>query len=425
MADETEQQLREKIASQMASIANLAPLRSIVDETGLSSPETKAWAQLIKELSDNEEQLELLLESKRVAAVVRLQDELRPPLDSEDCPICLETIKHVNATKIRRFYCCGGFTCKQCCDEHEAKYSAEGFDEMYRGKCPLCRAKIPREGDSKEIGTKLLKHANKGRAWAQMKLGSWYSTGTNGFALDRQKGLQLLEQAADQRYPDALFMMALAYSGEILERDESKYMYYLKEAADLGQQGAQKELATAYNRQNNEEEKTIHYATLAASQNMSAACGMLGHLFMRAECGLTESLILAKHYSEKYFEDAVEGDPCTPVSAFNLSLALFHLSFKRYEGILEIPGHSPIPKSLFWARRALEGDLPVETNDSVIKFISMVENEAKSHCTNCRKEAGCSSFKRCVRCLGAWYCGKECQVQHWKAGHKLDCIKRK
>jgi len=293
---------------------------------------------------------------------------------------------------------------------------------MYRNKCPLCREQMPIEGDYKEIGTMILKHANKGRAWAQMQLGTWYLRGMNGFALDKQKGLQLLEQAADQRDPDALFMMALAYSGEMLERDESKYMYYLKEAADLGQQGAQKELATAYNRQNNEEEKILHYATLAASQSMSAACGMLGHLFMRAECGLTESLILAKHYSEKYFEDTVEGDPCTPVSAFNLSLALFHLSFKRYEGIMEIPGHSPIPKSLFWARRALKVD---PTNDFVIKFISMVENEAKSHCTNCRKKVGCSSLKRCVRCLGAWYCGKECQVQHWKNGHKFDCIKSK
>eukprot|EP00984_Skeletonema_dohrnii_P024012 scaffold13118_cov79-Skeletonema_dohrnii-CCMP3373.AAC.2 len=70
MADEMEQQLREKIASQKASIANLPTLTSIVHETGVSSPETKARAQLIKELSDNEEQLELLLESERVAAVV-------------------------------------------------------------------------------------------------------------------------------------------------------------------------------------------------------------------------------------------------------------------------------------------------------------------------------------------------------------------
>eukprot|EP00984_Skeletonema_dohrnii_P026128 scaffold15425_cov141-Skeletonema_dohrnii-CCMP3373.AAC.1 len=86
MADEMEQQLREKIASQKASIANLPTLTSIVDETGLSSPETKARAQLIKELSGNEEKLELLIESKRVAAVVRLQDKLHPPQNSEDCP---------------------------------------------------------------------------------------------------------------------------------------------------------------------------------------------------------------------------------------------------------------------------------------------------------------------------------------------------
>ena len=102
MADETEQQLREKIASQNTTIANLPTLRSIIDETGLTSPETKARAQLIKELSDNEEKLELLIESKRVAAVVRLQDELHPPQNSEDCPICFETIKHVNCTTIVR-----------------------------------------------------------------------------------------------------------------------------------------------------------------------------------------------------------------------------------------------------------------------------------------------------------------------------------
>jgi len=108
-----EQQLREKIASQKASIVNLPTLRSIVEETGLTSPETKARAQLIKELSDNEEQLELLIESKRVAAVVRLQDELHPPLDSDDCPICLETVKHVNFMTISRFGCCGGLISMQ------------------------------------------------------------------------------------------------------------------------------------------------------------------------------------------------------------------------------------------------------------------------------------------------------------------------
>jgi len=51
---------------------------------------TKSVVEHIKELSDNEEKLELLIESKRVAAAVRLQDELHPPQNSEDCPICFE-----------------------------------------------------------------------------------------------------------------------------------------------------------------------------------------------------------------------------------------------------------------------------------------------------------------------------------------------
>jgi len=414
MADEMEQQLREKIAVQKGLIANLPTLTSIVRETGLSSSETKERAQLIKDLSDNEEQLELLLESKRVAAAVRLQDELHPPQNSEDCPICLETIKHVNCMAIIRLFCCGGWICKQCSNERNAKYKAEKIDDMFRGKCPLCRERMPIEGDHKKIGTMILKHANKGRAWAQMKLGSWYLIGMHGFALDKEKGLQLIEESADQRYPDALLKLALVYKGGALEWDESKYMYYLKEAADLGHQSAQRMLGISYKECSNEKEH-LHYTTLAASQGDPNACGKLGAYFINAGCSLTKSLVLAKHYSEKNAEDEL--------SAYIFSLALFQLSNERYEGFLGIPGHSPIPTILFWARKAQESELlPIQ--GEATELISMVENKAKSHCANCRKEAEGSSFKRCVRCLGAWYCGKECQVQHWKAGHKIDCTER-
>jgi len=57
----------------------------------------------------------------------------------------------------------------------------------------------------------------------------------------------LIEELADQRDPDGLFEMALACKEGTLERNESRYMYYLIEAADLGQQDAQEELATDYN----------------------------------------------------------------------------------------------------------------------------------------------------------------------------------
>mmetsp|Transcript_18797 Transcript_18797/g.32053 ORF Transcript_18797/g.32053 Transcript_18797/m.32053 type:complete len:189 (+) Transcript_18797:436-1002(+) len=164
------------------------------------SPETKARAQLIKELSDNEEQLELLLESERIAAAVRLQDELHPPLNSEDCPICLETIKHVNRMTIKRLFCCGGWICKQCGFER-IKDEEEGLADKFRGKCPLCRESIPDANDHKKIMTLTSNHANKGRAWAQANVGTWYLRGMHDFALDKEKGLQFIKQAADQRYP--------------------------------------------------------------------------------------------------------------------------------------------------------------------------------------------------------------------------------
>jgi hypothetical protein len=320
-----------------------------------------------------------------------------------------------------RLFCCGGWICIQCSNERNAKDKEGASDEMYRDKCPLCREEFTNKGDYKGLGTRALEHSNKGKAWAQMYIGTRYLNGIHDFALEEKKGLQLMTAAADQRDPDALLLMALEYNiGEKLERDESKCVYYLKEAADLGHPEAQRALGLAYESLNDEKMK-LHYTTLAASTGDYIACGMLGAYFMTNECSLTKSLILGKHYCEKSLEDP---DQANLASAHNFSCALLQLGSDRYGGVVEIPGHSPVPKALFWARRVHEGD-DGELRGNASELISMVENTAKNMCTNCRKKTGCSSLKRCVQCLGAWYCGKECQVQHWKAGHKIDCIKRK
>ena len=416
MAD-NEQQLRDRIASLKMTIDSLPSLRSTVEETGIASPETKARAQLITELSENEEELEILLESKRVAAAVRLQDELHPPLNSEDCPICLETIKYVNSETVSRFNCCGCIVCKQCTKARIATCKKEGSDEMLRNKCPLCRENLFRKDDYsyKKIGKKVLEHSNRGCAWALTKVGKWHLNEVGkkfGFSFNKEKGLQLLKQAVDQRNSDALMEMADVYSGETHEQ-----LYYMKEAANLGHRGAQYLLAKEYISQNRDIDSCLHYVTLAVNEGLSIACGLLGQMFMSGECGLTISLVLAKHYFEKCLEDAENDDRF----AFPLAFTLYLLGELRYGGVLDVPGHSPIPKILFWGNKALK-DWP-KTIDS--DWLTNLESEAKNHCANCRKEAGCSSLKRCVRCFGAWYCGKDCQVAHWKAGHKIDCIKKK
>ncbi len=268
------------------------------------------------------------------------------------------------------------------------------------------------EGRSKEDGAMVLEHSNRGKAWAQLKIGVWCLDAAHakqyGLSFDEKKGWKLIKKAADQGDPSALYLMATECGDE-----EMNKLHYLKRAADLGFPTAQHDLAVIYN-VNEDKEKFLHYMTLAASQGYSKSCASLGYMFMYAICGLSQSYILTKHYTGKNLEDAYS----VCCSSFS-SLVLVN---ERYEGIFEIPGHSPIPMFLFWGRRALEGDLPVEAEDELTNNISMIEDQQKNLCANCRKEAESSSFKRCMQCLGAWYCGKECQVQHWKAGHKIDCV---
>ena len=66
----------------------------------------------------------------------------------------------------------------------------KGFAEMFHGKCPLCWDTIINDNDDKRENSKILEHANNGRAWTQSLVGTWYMDGTYGFALDKEKGLR-------------------------------------------------------------------------------------------------------------------------------------------------------------------------------------------------------------------------------------------
>lgn len=44
-------------------------------------------------------------------------------------------------------------------------------------------------------------------------------------------------------------------------------------------------------------------------------------------------------------------------------------------------------------------------------------------CDNCNvpQDQNTTALKTCARCGLAHYCGKTCQIAHWKAGHKQVC----
>lgn len=56
---------------------------------------------------------ELLLESERIASVVREHKELHPPY-TEECPICLEDTPFRSEHSMAWFLCCGNSLCANC-----------------------------------------------------------------------------------------------------------------------------------------------------------------------------------------------------------------------------------------------------------------------------------------------------------------------
>ncbi len=52
----------------------------------------------------------------------------------------------------------------------------------------------------------------------------------------------------------------------------------------------------------------------------------------------------------------------------------------------------------------------------------LVRKSELSKCHTCGKQETCNGeFKRCSRCKKPYYCGKECQMKHWKEGHREEC----
>ena len=111
-----------------------------------------------------------------------------------------------------------------------------------------------------------------------------------------------------------------------------------------------------------------------------------------------------------------KGCKSLPKMAVYLHLAmtvLWHRQHGRYRGPL--PGYSHVPFCT-WAL-AKGGHHHKSFIFSKSPFACW-----KHKCANCNiMSEEMEEFKVCARCKAFYYCSKKCQVEHWKAGHKVDC----
>jgi hypothetical protein len=113
-------------------------------------------------------------------------------------------------------------------------------------------------------------------------------------------------------------------------------------------------------------------------------------------------------------------------SQFQIAMRMFWHKRPCFE-FDPLTGYSHIPflTSIFSALRKVCHDeegkntLPVD----ILEMKNTLPIDIWKHiCANCGKERDKEcALKQCARCKAFSYCSKECQVKHWKAGHKADC----
>ena len=163
-------------------------------------------------------------------------------------------------------------------------------------------------------------------------------------------------------------------------------------------------------------------------KDILCAARFLGTYYYYGDGGFTKNLYKAKHYLEEHVNESrkvggyLSGDVIMYYAA-----CLCELQERKY-GLddndlpdFNIPGHSSLPKAMSLYRESAK---TTEFSKDVLK---QLEAHMKKACGNCGVDAKDiqGKLKACGRCNCVWYCGKECQTEHWKAGHKIDCVKQK
>jgi TPR repeat protein len=249
--------------------------------------------------------------------------------------------------------------------------------------------------------------------WAQFELGMFYIRG-RGVKADPKKAAIWFRKAAAQGEHRAEHELGEIYSfGKGVKSSQPEAARWYRKAADGGDALSQCALGNMLmvDRGEGVPKNTIEgvrFLTLSAEQGYPPAQCNLAQCYRHGE-GLEPSLDKSLFWSKK---SADQGNAIAMVSYGRNLLAA---AAAKYQGSMEVVGHSPIPESLYWARKSVAAGCM----DAKIR-VDQMEKAIGAGCANCRKVA--VELQHCSRCKAAMYCGTHCQKLHWKAGHKMDCV---
>jgi hypothetical protein len=223
---------------------------------------------------------ERILEEKRVQEVVsewkRTAPELNIDNENLECPICLEylpldgTISNPTTglpIYHTRVFCCGKRFCKPC----ERKLAMHYMTERIHPTCALCRTPITATSFAE-----WLRHAEKGKTWAQAHVGNMYKYGKNA-PQDFSKALSWHHRAAEKGNLNSIMALAEIHMvGEGVPKSMEEAEKWLQAGAERGDDGAQ----FVCGKLTSDKPTRIRYWTLASAQGDTGAQCALGKLIL-------------------------------------------------------------------------------------------------------------------------------------------------
>ena len=157
---------------------------------------------------------------------------------------------------------------------------------------------------------------------------------------------------------------------------------------------------------------------LSANQGWATAQNILGNMYKDGQKGVDQSYERAKEY---YEPAARQGHACAQNNLGDL-----------YANGLGVERSIETAREL-WMKAAEQGEeTAIKTLEELDKFEGRTTPSFISkpfECASCYRphDPSENKLRPCKRCHRVYYCGKECQVEHWKRkdyGHKKRCNKK-
>ena len=279
--------------------------------------------------------------------------------------------------------------------------------------CPLCRGEAPTSMDKTVSLTK--EKADSGIAWALEEMGNNYLHGLYGVPTDVEKAFKLFRKAADKG--SAVAKGPLGYGYLEIENYEEARRCFEAAAAEghiysLFHLGMMIKNGQAFDRNEENRAKAFRMITIYATLHPDSA--------IEEAVELSLFFLASPPVMLHYLRPAVEGGSASLIAMDHYALGLIYLAEDYYgEDVIFVPGHSPVPEALFWHRQYSSKTEP-DANNPLVRL----ERVIHVHCAHCRAHLPEGKRSCCVECKAAYYCSRHCQANHWKAGHKKDCVKR-